>query len=345
MTIRVAINGYGRIGRSVLRALYQRGLNATTNTTPLQIVAINELADDKTIAHLTKFDSTHGPFNGTARAHDGKLWINDDPGIILLHHADISQLPWAELNIDLVLDCSGSGNERALAEAHLSQGAKQFIFSHPATAEVDATIVYGFNHKTLTGREQIISTGSCSTNCLIPVIDTLHRAFGINAGTTWTIHSAMHDQPVLDAYHDTDLRKTRSAFASIIPVDTGLDKGIERFLPELTGRFQSLAMRVPTMNVSAIDCALQLQTAVVADQVNQVLESAANSGFSGVLGYVNEPVASCDFNHDPRSCIVDASQTRVAEGTLLALHLWFDNEWGYANRMLDVACYWAQQWQ
>lgn len=339
MTLRIAINGYGRIGRCVLRALHERGLNQT-----LQIVAINELADDPTIAHLTKFDSTHGPFNGQAIARDGALHIDDQPGIALLHEADHSQLPWHDLGIDLLLECSGSFHDRYRAEQHIHQGAKRFLFSHPATPEVDATIVYGFNHEKLTGREQIISTGSCSTNCLIPVIDTLQQAFGISAGQTWTIHSAMHDQPVLDAYHHTDLRKTRSAFASIIPVDTGLDKGIGRFLPELTGKFQSLAMRVPTVNVSAIDCALQLQTAVVADEVNQVLESAANQRFNGVLGYVNEPVASCDFNHDPRSCIVDASQTRVADGRLVALHLWFDNEWGYANRMIDVACYWASKW-
>lgn len=339
MTIRLAINGYGRIGRCLLRALYERGLGQE-----LQIVAINELADDKTIAHLTKFDSTHGPWNGRAETRDGKLWLNDHPGITLLHEQDCSRLPWADLGIDLLLECSGSFNARSLAQAHLDRGAKRLLFSHPATAEVDATIVYGFNHHTLTGSEQIISTGSCSTNCLIPVIDTLHRNFGINAGQTWTIHSAMHDQPVLDAYHDTDLRKTRSAFTSIIPVDTSLAKGIERFLPELAGKFQSLAMRVPTVNVSAIDCALQLQTAVIAEEVNQVLESAARDRFEGVLGYVNEPVASCDFNHDPRSCIVDASQTRVAEGNLLALHLWFDNEWGYANRMIDVTRHWAGQW-
>jgi len=339
VTVRVGINGFGRIGRCFLRALIERRLESQ-----LQVVAINELADAKTIAHLTKFDSTHGPFQGQVRVEGETLTINDNLAIQLLHHAEPDALPWRQLDIDLLIECSGSFTEQAIAELHIAQGAKRLLFSQPATSDVEATIVYGFNQHTLTGQEKIISTGSCSTNCLIPIIDTLHNQFGIRAGTTWTIHSAMHDQPVLDAYHHTDLRKTRSAFASIIPVDTGLDKGIERLLPELAGRFQSLAMRVPTVNVSAIDCALQVETAVTAEQVNAVLESAARERFAGVLGYVNEPVASCDFNHDPRSCIVDASQTRVAESHLVALHTWFDNEWGYANRMIDVANFWASRW-
>lgn len=339
MAIRVAINGYGRIGRCFVRALVERGL-----TNAVEIVAINELADDKTIAHLTRFDSTHGPFPGPVATAHGQLQLANLPPIKLLNEQNIEQLPWGDLGIDLVIECSGSFSDRATAERHLAQGAKRLLFSHPATNEVDATIVYGFNHLSLAGDEAIISTGSCSTNCLIPVIDTIHRQFGIDAATTWTIHSAMHDQPVLDAYHDTDLRKTRSAVASIIPVDTGLDKGIDRLLPELSGRFQSLAMRVPTMNVSAIDCALQLSQPTSVAEVNRALATASEHHFNGVLGYLNEPVASCDFNHDPRSGIVDASQTRVAQNQLLALHIWFDNEWGYANRMLDVTRHWAGCW-
>ncbi|WP_317931447.1 type I glyceraldehyde-3-phosphate dehydrogenase [Halioxenophilus sp. WMMB6] len=339
MTTRLAINGFGRIGRCFLRALIERGL-----THELQVVAINELADAKTIAHLTKFDSTHGPFAGKVETNGEHLLIDQLPAIRLLQESDISALPWTELQVDLVVECSGSFSDITTAEAHLAQGAQRLLFSQPATAEVDATVVYGFNQQRLTGAERIISTGSCSTNCLIPVLDAVHRAFTIEAGTTWTIHSAMHDQPVLDAYHNTDLRKTRSAFASIIPVDTGLDRGIDRLLPELTGRFQSLAMRVPTVNVSAIDCALQLDKPATVEQVNQVLAEAAAKHYQGVLGYLNEPVASCDFNHDPRSGIVDASQTRVSQEHLLALHIWFDNEWGYANRMVDATCYWSKLW-
>ncbi len=339
MTVRVGVNGFGRIGRCFLRALLERGLE-----NQLQVVAINELADAKTIAHLTKFDSTHGPFAGRVESCGSQLFINDLPPIQLLQHAAVEQLPWQSLDIDLLIECSGSFSERAVAEAHLQEGAKRLLFSHPATSDVDATVVYGFNHQSLNGTERIISTGSCSTNCIIPVIDTLHRAFGIHAGTTWTVHSAMHDQPVLDAYHDTDLRKTRSAFASIIPVDTGLDKGIERLLPEMHDRFRSLAMRVPTVNVSAIDCALQLNTDTDAGLINQTLQEAAQNRFNNTLGYIDEPVASCDFNHDPRSGIVDASQTRVTQNRLAALHIWFDNEWGYANRMLDVARHWANLW-
>ena len=332
--IRVAINGYGRIGRSVLRALYESGVRDQ-----VQIVAINEPADNRTIAHLTKYDSTHGRFLGDIDVSEHSLLVNGD-SIEILHNQSLDQLPWEQLDIDVVLECSGSFSDRQTAEQHLSSGAKRVLFSQPAESTVDATIVYGVNQHLLTGDETIISAASCSTNCVVPVIKVLDDAFGIDGGVITTIHSAMNDQPVIDAYHHTDLRKTRAAMQSIIPVDTGLALGIDRLLPELTGRFQAQAMRVPTLNVSAIDLSVMLNTEVDTASVNAALLAATHGDLSGVLGYTEEPLASCDFNHDPRSGIVDASQTRVSQQKLAKVLIWFDNEWGYANRMLDTMLSW-----
>lgn len=337
MTLRVAINGYGRIGRSVLRALYESGARQQ-----LQVVAINELADCKTIAHLTKYDSTHGRFPGDVSVSDDCLMINGDL-IQVLHIEAIDKLPWGELNIDLVLECTGTFSDRATAQKHIDSGGQRVLFSQPAQSDVDATIVYGVNHQSLTGRETIVSSASCTTNCSVPVIKALDEAFGVESGVITTIHSAMNDQPVIDAYHHTDLRKTRSAFQSIIPVDTGLARGIERLLPELAGRFEAQAMRVPTLNVSVIDLSLVVASDVDAALVNKTLKNAADTQFEGVLGYTEEPLASCDFNHDERSGIVDASQTRVAGLRHIKVLTWFDNEWGYANRMVDVAMAWGKK--
>lgn len=335
--VRVAINGYGRIGRSVLRALYEAG-----GKERLKIVAINELADCKTIAHLTKYDSTHGRFPGEVGVSNDVLTINGDE-IRVFHDREISCLPWGSLDIDLVLECSGRMSNRRLAEQHLAAGAKKVLFSNPAEADVDATVVYGVNHQCLTGAETIISNASCSTNCVVPVIVELQRAFGVENGVITTIHSAMNDQPVIDAYHHTDLRKTRAAMQSIIPVDTGLARGIDRLLPELSGRFEAQAMRVPTVNVSAIDLSVVVTNPVTVAGINQALKEAAHSRLAGIIGITDEPLASCDFNHDPRSGIVDASQTRVSGDRLAKVLIWFDNEWGYANRMLDVAGYWLSR--
>ncbi|WP_043320172.1 type I glyceraldehyde-3-phosphate dehydrogenase [Microbulbifer sp. HZ11] len=328
--IRLAINGYGRIGRSVLRALYESNLRDQ-----LQIVAINELADCATIAHLTKYDTVHGRFHGKVEVHNETLHINNDQ-IAVTHYRDLEDLDWRNPQVDIVLECTGSFTERQRAELHLKAGAKKVIFSQPAQSDVDATIVYGVNDTALTGNETIISAASCTTNCSIPVIAALESAFGIEAGVITTIHSAMNDQPVNDAYHHTDLRKTRSAISSIIPVDTGLARGIERVLPDMAGKFEAQAMRVPTINVSAIDLSVQLKKTVTQAEVNSVLKTAAETRFCGVLGYSEEPLTSCDYNHDPRSGIVDASQTRVAGNRLVKVLIWFDNEWGFANRMLDV---------
>lgn len=334
MSFRVAINGYGRIGQSVLRALYQNGYR-----NQLEVVAINELAEIETIAYLTRYDTTHGRFPGPVSYQDQQLLVRDDH-ITLLNQPDPAKLPWGELGVDLVLECSGSFREREVAEQHLAAGAQRLLFSQPATAEVDQTIVYGFNHQQLTGAEQIVSAASCTTNCIVPVLDLIHRKFEILQGLTTTVHSAMNDQPVIDSYHQTDLRLTRSALQSIIPVDTGLPKGIDRLLPELAGIFQSTHLRVPTINVSLMDLSLTVRQPTSVAEVNQLLRDAASGDLRGLLGYTEEPHASVDFNGDERSGVVDGTQTRVSGETLVKLVCWFDNEWAFANRMLDVASYW-----
>jgi len=333
--LKLAINGYGRIGRSVLRALYEghhRG--------QMQVVAINEIADTNTVVHLTRYDSTHGRFRGEVSAAQDRLIVDGDD-ICLLREPEIDRLPWSELGVDLVLECTGTFSERERAEQHLQQGAGKVLFSQPAQADVDATIVYGINHEILSGDLQIVSNASCTTNCIVPVIQALEDAFSIESGTITTIHSAMNDQPVLDAYHHTDLRKTRAAGQSIIPVDTALARGIERILPKMRGKFTAQALRVPTLNVSAMDLTVQVASQVDEAIVNAALKAAAAEQFYGVLGYTEEPLASCDFNHDPHSSIVDASQTRVSGNQLVKVLTWFDNEWGYANRMLDVVACWC----
>lgn len=333
--LRLAINGYGRIGRSVLRALYESPLKSR-----LQVVAVNELADAGTVLHLTRYDSTHGRFSGALEGDQRHLWV-DGQSIELLSKPDIPDLPWADLGVDMVMECTGAFSDRATAEQHLEQGAGKVLFSQPAQSDVDATVVYGINHQLLRAGHRVVSNASCTTNGIAPVIRALEETVGIEAGTITTIHSAMNDQPVLDAYHHTDLRKTRAASQSIIPVDTGLARGVERVLPEMAGRFSAQALRVPTLNVSALDLTVQTRSDTDVVAINRILHDAAQSRFDGVLGYTEEPLASCDFNHDARSSIVDASQTRASGKRLVKVLTWFDNEWGYANRMLDVACYWS----
>ena len=329
---RMAINGYGRIGRCVMRALHE------SQAYPhLQIVAVNDVADARTMAHLTRYDSTHGRFMGNVQLEsDTQMRINDQP-VAILSGTDIADLPWAELGIDLVLECSGRYSDRATAELHLQAGAGRMLFSQPAQNDVDSTLVYGINDHLLAADHRVISAASCTTNCVVPVLQCLDDAFGVEHGAITTIHSAMNDQPVIDAYHDQDLRKTRSAFQSIIPVDTELARGIGRILPHLDGRLSAIAMRVPTVNVSAIDLTVTVRGATDARAVNQAIRSAVERSAPGVLACTDEPLASCDFNHDPRSAILDLSLTRVSGGNLVKVVAWFDNEWGYANRMLDVA--------
>lgn len=332
MKTRVAINGFGRIGRTVLRVLEERADVQRS----LALTAINEIADPATVVHLARFDSTHGRFPGVITAADQHLNVNGTK-IALLRQESVADLPWRQLEIDVVLECTGSFSDRATALQHIDAGAGRVLFSQPAAADVDATIVWGINQQILTPEAQIVSAGSCTTNAIIPVLSVLDDAFGIDVGTMTTIHSAMNDQPVLDAYHNTDLRKTRAAFNSIIPVDTGLAVGIGRILPALSGKFTAQALRVPTLNVSAIDLTLVTHKPCSQTTVNAVLAEAANNRLAGILGYTTEPLASCDFAREPCSSIVDASQTQVSGDKLVKVLIWFDNEWAYANRLLDIA--------
>jgi len=329
MTIRVAINGFGRIGRNVLRALYETGRRAE-----ITVVAINELAEAAGMAHLLKYDTSHGRFAFDVRQERDLLWVGDDT-IRILHHAAIDALPWRELNVDVVLECTGIYGSRADGEAHLQAGAKKVLFSHPGGSDLDATVVYGVNEQALKQTDRIVSNASCTTNCIIPVIKLLDDAFGIESGTVTTIHSAMHDQQVIDAYH-SDLRRTRAASQSIIPVDTKLAAGITRIFPKFADRFEAIAVRVPTINVTAIDLSVSVREAVRACEVNALLQNASEGAFRGIVDYTELPLVSVDFNHDPHSAIVDGTQTRVSGQHLIKTLVWCDNEWGFANRMLDT---------
>jgi D-erythrose 4-phosphate dehydrogenase len=331
---RIALNGYGRIGRCVLRALHERGAGAG-----LEIVALNDLADQASIEYLTRFDSTHGRFPGEVRVEGDCLHINGNC-VKVLRQSTPEDIDWAALNIDLLLECSGAYHTRADAQRFVRAGVPRVLFSQPMAgeADIDATVVFGVNQDCLTGSELLVSNASCTTNCGVPLLRLLDQAIGLEYVSITTIHSAMNDQPVIDAYHHEDLRRTRSAFQSVIPVSTGLARGIERLLPELSGRIQAKAIRVPTLNVSCLDITLQTARDTSAEEINRLLREAAESGpLQGLLAYTELPHASCDFNHDPHSAIVDGSQTRVSGPRLVNLLAWFDNEWGFANRMLDVA--------
>lgn len=330
MAIRLAINGFGRIGRNILRAIYENGWQHE-----LQVVAINELADAKGVAHLLKYDTSHGRFGFSVSSFDGGIRV-DGNNIALFAEADPLELPWSELEVDVVLECTGVFHSREHANWHLTAGAKKVLFSHPADSDIDATIIYGINHNSLTAQMTVVSAGSCTTNCIVPVIQVLDQHFGVESGTITTIHASMHDQQVIDAYHP-DLRRTRAASQSIIPVDTKLALGIERILPKFAGRFEAIAVRVPTVNVTAMDLSVTLHQDVSIAAVNQVLQQARIGELAGILDYTEEPLVSVDFNHDAHSCIVDGSQTRVSHKRLVKCLVWCDNEWGFANRMLDTA--------
>lgn len=329
MTVRVAINGFGRIGRNVVRALYESGRRAE-----ISVVAINELASAEGMAHLLKYDTSHGRFSWDVRQEREQLWIGDDV-IRILHQRDLSALPWGELGVDVVLDCTGVYGSRADGESHLAAGAKKVLFSHPGGNDLDATVVYGVNQHELVAEHRIVSNASCTTNCIIPIIKLLDDAFGIESGTVTTIHSAMHDQQVIDAYHP-DLRRTRAASQSIIPVDTRLAAGITRIFPQFNDRFEAIAVRVPTINVTAIDLSVTVRQPVNSADINGLLQRAASGAFRGIVDYTELPLVSIDFNHDPHSAIVDGTQTRVSGNHLIKTLVWCDNEWGFANRMIDT---------
>ncbi|UAW98799.1 erythrose-4-phosphate dehydrogenase [Halopseudomonas nanhaiensis] len=334
-SFRIALNGYGRIGRCILRAWHERGDQG------IDIVALNDIADPASIEYLTRFDSTHGRFPGEVRLEDGKLQI-DARRISVLRQAEPEAVDWAGMGVDLVLECSGRYTTREQGQRFVDAGVPRVLFSQPMASEaaIDATLVYGVNHTQLSPAARLVSNASCTTNCSVPLLKLLDGALGLEFVSITTIHSAMNDQPVIDAYHDSDLRRTRSAFQSIIPVSTGLARGIERLLPELAGRIQAKAVRVPTVNVSALDMTLLVSRDTSAQEINRLLAEAAAGPLKGLVAYSELPHASCDFNHDPHSAIVDGSQTLVSGPRLVNLLVWFDNEWGFANRMLDVAGYW-----
>jgi glyceraldehyde 3-phosphate dehydrogenase len=334
MTIKVAINGYGRIGRNILRALYEANLAAE-----IQIVAINDLGNVETNAHLTRYDSTHGKFAGTVAVEGEFLVINGDR-IRVVAERDPKKLPWRELNVDVVYECTGLFTSREKAQAHLEAGAKKVIISAPAGKEVDATIVYGVNHHTLKSSHTIISNASCTTNCLAPLVKPLHDQLGVVHGLMTTIHSYTNDQVLVDTYH-SDLHRARSATQSMIPTKTGAAAAVGLVLPELAGKLDGFAMRVPTLNVSVVDLTFQAKRETSVEEVNTILKNAAAGALKNVLCYNEEPLVSIDFNHHPASSIVDATQTKII-GNLVKVLAWYDNEWGFSNRMLDVTRVWMQ---
>jgi glyceraldehyde 3-phosphate dehydrogenase len=328
MTIRIAINGYGRIGRNVLRAHYESG-----KSHPIEIVAINDLGDANTNAHLTRFDTTHGRFPGTVAVEGNEMVVNGDR-IRVLAERNPAALPWADLGVDVVLECTGFFTSKAKASAHLAGGAKKVIISAPGGQDVDATIVYGINHGVLKASDTVISNASCTTNCLAPLVKPLHDAIGLETGLMTTVHAYTNDQVLTDVYHE-DLRRARSATMSMIPTKTGAALAVGLVLPELAGRLDGYAIRVPTINVSIVDLSFVAARQTSVEEVNAVMLAAAQGPLKGVLAYNTAPLVSVDFNHDQHSSTFDATLTKVS-GRLVKVSSWYDNEWGFSNRMLDT---------
>src|ERR1700693_6368436 len=329
MTIKVAINGYGRIGRNVLRAHYESGKRHD-----LQIVAVNDLGNAETNAHLTRYDTAHGKFNGTV-AVDGEFMVVNSDRIKVLAQRNPAELPWGALGVDVVLECTGLFTSKEKAGAHLKGGARKVIISAPGGKDVDATVVYGVNHKTLKASHTVISNASCTTNRLGPLVKPLHDAIGVVNGLMLTVHAYTNDQVLLDVLHE-DLRRARSATQSMIPTKTGAAAAVGLVLPELNGKLDGYAIRVPTLNVSIVDLSFIAARDTTVDEVNSIMKKAAESGsLKGILGYNTGPLVSVDFNHDPRSSIFDATLTKVS-GRLVKVSSWYDNEWGFSNRMLDT---------
>jgi glyceraldehyde 3-phosphate dehydrogenase len=335
MAINVGINGYGRIGRNVLRALYEGKLRDQ-----IKIVAINDLGDANTNAHLTRFDTVHGRFPGEVHVDGDSMVVNGDR-IRVVAQRDPSKLPWGELGIDFVLECTGLFTSKAKASAHLTAGAKKVVISAPGGDDVDATIVYGVNHKVLKSSHTVISNASCTTNCLAPLAKVLHDEVGILAGVMNTVHSYTNDQVLTDVYH-SDLRRARSATMSMIPTKTGAAAAVGLVLPELQGRFDGFAIRVPTINVSMVDLSFNAGRKTSVDEINAAVKKAANGDLKGILAYNDAPLVSVDFNHDPASSTYDATLTKVIQGTLVKVCAWYDNEWGFSNRMLDTTLAWSK---
>jgi glyceraldehyde 3-phosphate dehydrogenase len=335
MTIKVAINGFGRIGRNILRAHYE-----SNKKHGLQFVAINDLGDAATNAHLLKYDTVHGPFRGSIEVKEKVITVNGD-SIQVVAERDPAKLPWKALGVDVVLECTGLFTSKAKAGAHLQAGARKVIISAPGEKDVDRTVVYGVNHKELKGSDTVISNASCTTNCLVPLVKALDDRIGVLSGLMNTIHSYTNDQVLTDVYHK-DLRRARSATHNMIPTKTGAAAAIGLVMPHLNGKLDGFSIRVPTINVSIVDLSFVAKKKTSVDEVNQAVKQASSTDLKGILEYNTEPLVSSDFNHNPASSIFDASLTKVSDGTLVKVCSWYDNEWGFSNRMLDVAVVFAQ---
>ncbi len=329
MAIKVGINGYGRIGRNILRAVYEAG-----RTDEIQIVAINDLGDSNANAHLTQYDTAHGKFPGTVVVEGDNMIVNGDK-VRVLSERDPANLPWGELGVDVVLESTGFFASKAKASAHLTGGAKKVIISAPGGSDVDATVVYGVNHGVLKSSDTVISNASCTTNCLAPVAKVIHENIGMVAGVMTTIHAYTNDQVLTDVYH-SDLRRARSATMSMIPTKTGAAAAVGLVLPELNGKLDGFSVRVPTINVSMVDLSFTAARDTSIEEINSLMKTAAEGPLKGVLAYNEAPLVSIDFNHDPASSTFDASLTKVLEGKLVKVIAWYDNEWGFSNRMLDT---------
>ncbi len=328
MTIRVAINGYGRIGRNVLRAHYEGGKKHD-----IEIVAINDLGDPKTNAHLTQYDTAHGRFPGTVTVDGENMVVNGDK-IRVLANRNPAELPWGELNVDVVLECTGFFTSKEKASAHIKGGAKKVVISAPGGKDVDATVVFGVNHQTLKASDTVISNASCTTNCLAPLVQPLHEALGVETGLMTTVHAYTNDQVLTDVYHE-DLRRARSATMSMIPTKTGAAAAVGLVLPELNGKLDGYAIRVPTINVSMVDLSFIAKRETTVEEVNSILKKASEGALKGILDYNEAPLVSIDFNHNPASSTYDSTLTKVS-GKLVKVSSWYDNEWGFSNRMLDT---------
>jgi glyceraldehyde 3-phosphate dehydrogenase (phosphorylating) len=329
MAVKVAINGYGRIGRNVLRALYE-----SKRTNEIQIVAVNDLGDAETNAHLTQYDTAQGKFPGEVGVDGGDLIVNGDR-VKVFAERDPAKLPWRDLGVDVVLECTGLFTSKAKAGAHIAGGAKKVIISAPGDKDIDGTYVYGVNHDKITAKDEVISNASCTTNCLAPLAKVLHEKIGIVHGLMTTIHAYTNDQVLTDVFHK-DLRRARSATMSQIPTKTGAAAAVGLVLPELNGRLDGFSMRVPTINVSVVDLVFVAKRATSNAEIDAAIKEASEGRFKGIIGINQKPLVSIDFNHNPLSSIYDATQTRVMEGTLVKVLSWYDNEWGFSNRMLDM---------
>nr|WP_314862514.1 type I glyceraldehyde-3-phosphate dehydrogenase [uncultured Undibacterium sp.] len=329
MTIRVAINGYGRIGRNILRAHYEGGKFKNE----IQIVAINDLGNAESNAHLTRYDTAHGKFPGTVTVEGDTMIVNGDK-IKVFAERNPANIPWGELGVDVVLECTGFFTTKEKASAHIAGGAKKVIISAPGGKDVDATIVYGVNHGVLKATDTVISNASCTTNCLAPLAKPLNDAIGIESGLMTTIHAYTNDQVLTDVMHE-DLRRARSATMSMIPTKTGAAAAVGLVLPELNGKLDGYAMRVPTINVSVVDLTFIAKRDTTVEEINKVLKDASEGVLKGILDYNTAPLVSVDFNHNPASSTYDETLTKV-NGRLVKVSSWYDNEWGFSNRMLDT---------